>query len=80
MKAFVTTLSTYDVIYRLEHTSGVSVGGYEYHLDGEVISGHAYETEDLLKNSEFIPVAKIFCCDGWLYATDYNDKTLIYLI
>lgn len=73
MKALVSKLNTYEAIKRLGLANGVSIGNWEYHLDGEVETGYFYLTEDLLKRSEFIPVVRVYCSDGWLDATNYKN-------
>lgn len=71
MKALVSKLSTYEAIKLLDRTSGVSVGNWEYHLDGEVETGYVYDLSAI--NDEYLPVVRVYCTDGWLDAVNYKD-------
>lgn len=71
MKALVSKLSTHEAIKLLDKTSGVSVGNWEYHLDGEVESGYIYDLSAI--NDEYLPVVRVYCSDGWLDVTNYKD-------
>ncbi|MBI6005858.1 hypothetical protein H8J86_07820 [Clostridium perfringens] len=63
-------ISTYDTIKDLDNTSGVFIGEYVYILDGELIKGYC---DKLDFNNEFIPICKVECNDGFLYATNYKN-------
>ena len=51
-----TTENTYSAIKLLRSTAGVTVGNYEYNLDGEAIDGYVDETTEVLSQNKFIPV------------------------
>ena len=78
MKAIVVKTTTYETIGILSKANGVSVGNYAYYLDGEVIDGWVDGDTEQLKDllADYIPIVKVFCTDGWLDATDYNNCTL----
>lgn len=68
-----TTANTYETINLLRATAGVTVGNYEYDLDGEMIDGYVDEITETLSENKFIPVVRIECNDGWVEATNYKN-------
>lgn len=73
MKALVSKLSTYEAIKMLDNTSGVFVGNWEYHLDGEVETGNIYDLSNIDEIVDGVGVVRVYCSDGWLDATNYKD-------